>query len=330
MARPTWPNMLEAMPGFVNHAVLTAGAWDISTVATGYFYGPLDIAVDQSGTPHIAWHNHDQEDEAYAVLSDGQWATQIVHHDGHDGWDNSLALDSAGRPHTASIDPSQFGSQSGVEYATFDGSSWQVEEVGSGPTPYEFGTAIVVDSLDRPHVAWYENAGKDLKYAVKEEGVWRITTVDDAGDTGRFPSMVLDQQDNPLISYYAPTGSTAGTIKLARWNGSEWDTQEIDSLDNVFPGFHGARRTSSVSLGPDGDPLVAYADEGVLKVAWLDGSQWIAETVMRAGDLPLGQQVSLAVDASGVLHLTFSDDTVKGGPGVVGSVKYARGTLTGS
>ena len=127
--------MLEAMPGFVNHAVLTAGAWDISTVATGYFYGPLSIAVDQSGTPHIPWHNHDQEDEAYGVLSDGQWATQIVHHDGHDGWDNSLALDSAGRPHTASIDPSQFGSQSGVEYATFDGSSWSVEEVGSGPSP---------------------------------------------------------------------------------------------------------------------------------------------------------------------------------------------------
>ena len=187
-----------------------------------------------------------------------------------------------------------------------------------------------MDSLDRPHVAWYENAGKDLKYAVREEGVWRITTVDGAGDTGRYPSMVLDQQDDPLISYYAPTGSTEGSIKLARWNGSEWDIQVIDGLDSVFPGFHGARRTSSLALGPDDDPLVAYADEGVLKVAWLDGSQWVRETVLRAGDLPLGQQVSLAVDASGVLHLTFSDDTVKGGPGVVGSVKYARGTLTGS
>ncbi len=39
--------LLEDMPGFVKHAVIQGDGWDISTVATGYFYGPLDIEVDR-------------------------------------------------------------------------------------------------------------------------------------------------------------------------------------------------------------------------------------------------------------------------------------------
>lgn len=44
----------EDMPGFVKSAVLHAGTWDIATVATGYLYGPLDIALDSDGSPHIS------------------------------------------------------------------------------------------------------------------------------------------------------------------------------------------------------------------------------------------------------------------------------------
>ena len=115
--------ILEAEPGFLKHSVLTAGVWETSTVATGYFYGPLDLAVDGQGRPHISWHNHDTENEGYAVLTDGEWELHDVDHPGHDGWDNNLAVDSNGVPHIVSIDPSQFGSDSGVEYATLDAGS---------------------------------------------------------------------------------------------------------------------------------------------------------------------------------------------------------------
>ena len=142
--------LIEAMTGFVNHAVLDGNGWDISTVSTGYLYGPLDIQLSQQGVPQISWHSHDEEDAAYGVLVDGQWQVQYIRHPGHDGWDNNLAIDSAGRPHISSIDPVQFGSQSGVEYATYDGSSWTVEEVGSGPQPYEFGSFI-----RNPPGVWY-------------------------------------------------------------------------------------------------------------------------------------------------------------------------------
>ena len=84
--------MLEAKPGFVKHAVLEADGWNISTVSTGYFYGPLDIQVDDRGVPHIAWHNHDNEDGAHAALVNGEWVLQGIEHPGHDGWDINIAL----------------------------------------------------------------------------------------------------------------------------------------------------------------------------------------------------------------------------------------------
>ena len=318
--------MLEATPGFVKHAVLDSGAWRTSTISTGYFYGPLDIQVDQQGVPHISYHNHDLENEAYAVLDNGQWVVQDVDHPGHDGWDNNLALDSTGAPHTVSIDPSQFGSSSGVEYATLNGGSWTVEEVGSGAVPYEFGTGIALDSRDRPHLVWFDASDKDLKYAFKDGGRWFISTVDSEGDVGRYPSLVVDKTDNPSISYYERISESEGYIKIARWDGDGWNTERIDKLENVFPGFFGARKNSSLVLDKNDNPIVAYSDEQVVRLASWDESGWELQTVVTAGESPLGQQVSLAIDNSGLLHLTFTDAVSKGRPGVKGNIMYAIGT----
>ena len=195
--------------------------------------------------------------------------------------------------------------------------------------PYEFGTGIALDSSDTPHVVWFDDVAQDLKYAVKLEGSWRITTVDSEGDVGRFPSLVLDQGEYPAVSYYEQTSATEGFIKLARWNGSGWDIQRIDKLTNVFLGHFGARRTSSIVIDGDDRPIVAYADEQLVKLGWWDGAAWHLDTVFTAGEEPLGQQVSLALDGSGVLHLTFADVSRKAQPGVVGTITYAKGVKQG-
>ena len=127
---------------------------------------------------------------------------QDVDHPGHDGWDNNVVLDLKGRPHTVSIDPKQFGSSSGIEYAFYDGDSWTVKEVGSGPIAYEFGTAIALDMSYNPQLAWYDDTAKELKYAVKSGDSWEISTVDSEGDVGRYPALVIDNNNNAYISYY--------------------------------------------------------------------------------------------------------------------------------
>ena len=118
--------------------------------------------------PQISYHGHDNEDAVYVVLVDGEWRVENIQIDGHDGWDNNLSVDSTGSPHIVSIDPSQFGGTSGVEYATFDTQNWNVEEVGSGPVAYEFGSFIALDAQDRPHVVWFDDGEEDLKYATQD------------------------------------------------------------------------------------------------------------------------------------------------------------------
>ncbi len=150
--------------------------------------------------------------------------------------------------------------------------------------------------------------------------------MDSEGDVGRFPSLAIDSKDNAAVSYFESTGDSTGYVKFARWDGSQWTTQRIDKLENVSKGFFGARKTSSPVLDADDNPIVAYSDEVVIKLALWDGSDWTSETVLTADGDPLGQQVSMALDAENVLHLAFADVARKGSPGVKGSIKYARDT----
>ena len=74
--------------------------------------------------------------------------------------------------------------------------------MGSGAVLYEFGTDIALDSQDTPHVVWFDDSNKDLKYAVRNGGSWEISTVDSPGDVGRFPSLAINGNDVPSISYF--------------------------------------------------------------------------------------------------------------------------------
>ena len=64
-------------------------------------------------------------------------------------------------------------------------------------------------------------------------------------------------------------------------------------------GFTGARKTSSIVLDSEQNPIVAYSDESVINLASSDGSEWTLETVVEAGGLPFGQQVSMALTSMG-------------------------------
>lgn len=150
--------------------------------------------------------------------------------------------------------------------------------------------------------------------------------MDSRGDVGRFPSLVLDEQGNPAVSYYEREGPTNGYIKYAAWDGGQWNPQRVDELDGVVLGHLGARKNSSLVLDRLGDPIIAYSDQKVIKLARWGDSQWNIETVFTAGEEPLGQLLSLGLDGNGELHITFIDKTQQTAHGVRGSVMYARGT----
>ncbi|MEE8346510.1 MAG: hypothetical protein V3S20_04085, partial [Dehalococcoidia bacterium] len=263
---------LESRSGFVKHALVGDSAVT-STVAEGYFYFPLEIAVNAVGVTWIAYHNHDFEDQVVALAQDleaGEWQELRTESSGHDGWDNSLALDAEGRPHTVAVDPSSFGSDVGLEYGFFGGDEWTVEEVGTGPLMYAFGTALAIDAAGIPHATYYNDESADLMYASRAGGSWTVTAVDTDGDVGRFADMLLDSGGGPHVAYLQLDGDSSGSIKYAQFRDGGWSIEEVDQLDSFFIGasgnMNGARNVISLAFDSQGDPVIAYSDQQTIKL----------------------------------------------------------------
>lgn len=317
--------MLEAGDGFVRHAIWNADqlAFQIETVSTGYFYGPLDVALDSEDQPHINYHSHSQEDQIHAYKSNGNWILDRIEDVGHDGWDNAIVLDSADRVHTSSIDPVSFGGV-GLEYAYNEGSSWHVEAVGSGDLMYANATSLAIDILERPHISYHNDVTQDLMHAVKRNGIWVITAVDTEGNTGLFSSLVINAANFPMISYYQHLGDDRGVVKLASLQNSGWVINTVDTLHNVQISFSGARNLTSLALDSKGNPHIGYSDASVIKHAWRQGDVWQTQTVLDVSGTnnTLGQLTSLKLDKADHPHIAYYE--ISSDEPLVGIIKYAR------
>ena len=325
--------MLEARSGFVKNAVRSGSSWVISTLAEGYFYGPLDIAIGPDDVAHVSYHDHQDlqfqsnlGDAAYAV-KDVEWSVTAVFDEGHDGWDNRIAIDAKGRPHISAIDPQDFDGN-GVEYYYKDESGkWLVEGVGTGPLSYKYATSIAIDPQGSPHISYHDQKNKDLALASKDASGWTINVVDGDGETGMFSSMVIDIEGRFHISCFQKESSSSGAFKYATRNAADqtWEIRQVDRLDKLTFGFVGARNITSVAVDGGGNPWIAYSDEKNLKLARWDGSSWQIETVVNAGSATtLGQLVSLKLDSKDQPHIAYFEVSSK--RPLDGVVKYAKGT----
>ena len=325
--------MLEAQRGFVKNAVSNGSSWDITTVADGYFYGPLDLVIGSDDVAHISYHDHqdstfkpDKGDAVYAVLQDGNWDVITILNPGHDGWDGRITVDSQNRPHISAIDPQDFGGRGMEYYGLNDSGDWVVEDVGTGPITYKYATSIAVDLQGNPHITYFDQNDNDLAIASRNASGWSISKVDTAGDTGLFSHLQIDDEGRFHISYFQRGSTSSGVVKYATRGSDEtnWEIREVDSLDQLTFGFVGARNITSLDLDSKGNPWIAYSDEQKLKLAVWDGSGWQLQTVVDAESKTLGQLVSMKLDFQDQPHLTYFEVTNKGP--LEGLIKYAKGT----
>lgn len=323
--------LTEEQHGSVSYGSNAGGEFGIEVVAEGYFYGPLDVALSTEGAPHIAYHDHQDTgfrpelgDEVIAVLKGGAWELTTVEDAGHDGWDNSIVVDREGNWHTASIDPAQFGSQSGVEYATNGAGSVGQAEVGSGPVNYEFGTSIQLGSDGSPGVTYYNSTRRQLEYASLGPAGWTVEVVDGEGDAGRYSSLAYHPDGTPHVSYYVALTGTSGVVRHAWREGDAWQVEDVDSLGDIQMGMVGARKITALVIAPDGTPHLAYTDRSRVLYGRRDESGWAVQVVATAGDNPLGQLVELDLGPDGNPHLIWYEVTSLS-PALSGTVVYASG-----
>ena len=133
---------------------------------------------------------------------------------------------------------------------------------------------------------------------------WLIQTVDgDDASVGEYPSLALDSNDNPHISYHDGTNFD---LKYSYRVGSNWQIVTVDSIGSV--GW-----TTSLALDNSDKPRISYVDgtNFNLKYAWCDancGNQVNWQSVPVDSDVDVWY-TSLALDTNDNPRISYADGT---------------------
>ncbi len=315
--------MTETSNGYLRVAKWNGSSFDTTTVKNGYFYGPLDIALDNNDNPGIVMHDHylHDGDLSYSRYDGMSWTSEGVNHLGHDGWDGDITFDDAGNPHIASIDPISPGSGAGIEYNYHNGSTWENEIIGSSSLQYKNAVSIALDSIEDPHISYYDDVNPKLIHAYKKSGSWTLEGVDSIGDPGRFSYLLLNDNSEPYISYINNTGADSAEVKLAYKSGSSWLYEVIDTMTNISWSSL-ARKSTALQFDLSGDIHIAYCDRNYVKIAHRTAPGiWAIDTIVdeSASATVLGQQIDMVYFDENNIHLTYHEIRITG----LNVVKYA-------
>jgi hypothetical protein len=151
-----------------------------------------------------------------------------------------------------------------------------------------------------------------------DAATWSLTNVDGSGDVGRFSATAVDASGARHVSYW---DATNWALKYARRapNGG-WTAETVE---------HGEPDVSLTGLGTDiavdaqGRPHISYWSNAEIKYARQNPrGGW---TITRIDEVNMLVSTSIAVDGSGVAHITYVNlDYVSGPPEEPIELMYAR------
>lgn len=306
-------SLTEDLDGAVSYGQLPSGATapsESEVVARGYFYGPLDIAVEDAGSRAVVFHDHDLEDQVLARFEGGAWSLRPMSNSGHDGWYNVAAFDDTGRLHTATYDPRDFNGQ-GVNYGVWDGTGWSIELAAPGAFDYAGGLALALGTGDTAYVAYFDDIAGVSRIATRTApSVWGSTEIEARGaslEVGRFPDMLLDPDGSTLhLVYLARTGVSTGTVRYAVGTPRSLTIRDLTDVSDFDIGFDGARDLATLALRPGGTPVVSVQTRSELAVFEVGAptDSELARFQARDG-IRFRQQTSTQVGPDGRIHVAF-------------------------
>jgi hypothetical protein len=217
-----------------------------------------------------------------------------------DGIEPSLALDSLGNP---VVSWSEISGINGVRLLymwRWTGVRWQAlgTFIIAGDTR---NPSLALDSLDRPVIAWQDFNGSN--YDIYVYGFNGSTWVQygtgpldiNAGFAAYDPSLALDSDNNPVITWYEELGGNSLNVYVKRWNGSAWVQYGAGGPLDITP-FNTAY-VPSLALDNGGNPTVAWSEFGTSSLN-IYVKQWTGSAWTLVGTNPLSNTANHASNPS--------------------------------
>lgn len=265
--------MSEERKGFVKYARRIQQTWEVTTVSEGYFYGPLDMAIGPDDVPHIVYHDHEDLVQFFPDKGD-------------------------------------------LAYAVLQEGEWKVQNVfDPGHDGWDGRLAIGSDNLPRVSaIDPLDFNGSGVEYYESDgAGDWTVEAVGSQPITYKYStSLVLDQQDNPFISFH----SGRKGLQLASRSGGEWS---IETVDDVFQ----TGVFSSMARDIDGALHISYAGKAgpraaEIKYAFRSDAEasWQITSIDTLDEILYGTGngarniTSIALDSKGRPWIAYSDESV--------------------
>jgi hypothetical protein len=180
--------------------------WEEETLDIGVNEYCVSAKIDSQGVFHIGYA---KENLMYLTGVPKKWKDPVIVDTEEcisDGFNSlSLDLDRGYMPHISYYD----GVNKDLKYAFMEISgftlknsepTWDITVVDSaGKVGME--SALVIDSRDRIHIAYYDESNKDLKYAIKTEDNFEVDIIDKNNRLCSGISIDVNENDLPHISH---------------------------------------------------------------------------------------------------------------------------------
>jgi len=208
-----------------------------------------------------------------------------------------------------------------LRYGVFRNGVWVARTVDTDDAPGKMNS-MALDRFGNPQFSYIGLTGIRLKYARFTGQDWNkvslvgrnrsleLTNV----DSGMGNSIVVDRDNNPMISYF-----DISSLKFAHLVGGKWKFEVVDEFPPV-PQWGWRMFRSTTVLDRNGNPHIGYQCPLGLKHAWWDGHQWRTRVILApAGTLFDG---AMAMDDKNNLYFTYTDP-------VQGALMLATGHYNG-
>jgi hypothetical protein len=236
------------------------------------------------------------------------WDIEIIDTVGDVGKFSSLALDSHDNPHIIYIDETHFPYK--LKYAYKIGSTWVCEIIDN----YNFtgltntGRSIAIDSQDNIHIVYlcyhFDPWWCQVKYAVRTNNTWESEILDNTTQNETpvlYPSLALDKYDKPHIAYIYNTTGNYGGVKYLTYNGSDWVYETV-----VLPSTTHDSTATLIAVDTFCRPHITFLDGAGVYYASKEEGVWNVSLI------DYGFYPNIAVDSSGVPHISYDKETSQG------------------